>query len=101
MNVQPFSLGVGNTLSLTATTSGASVTLNASGAASQCIRIYNAGTVAAYLRASLGASTPSTSTDLPIPPGGVEVFSKGDCDTISAITATGSAALYITPGEGQ
>lgn len=100
MNVQPFTIGAGNTVPLACTNASASVTLSPAAIASNGIRVYNSGTVTAFIRATTGASTAAIATDMPIPPGLVEVLSKGVCDTISGITASGSATLYLTPGEG-
>jgi len=100
MNVQPFSIGTGNTVQLACTGTSASVTLSSAGAANNGLRVYNSGTVTAFIRATSGASTASVSTDMPIPPGIVEILSKGQADTITGITNGGSATLYLTPGEG-
>lgn len=65
------------------------------------IRVYNAGGSLAFLRTGIGAQTAVT-TDIPIPPGVVEVFSVPANHThAAAICASGSATLYITAGKGQ
>ena len=94
------------TVSLSATTSTGRVALggtprtgpfqvrvkNAAGGADASVR-FGDGTVAA------------TSADLSIPAGGVEVFTLRNLDTspttyVAAITATGTATLTFTTGEG-
>lgn len=101
MNVQPFSANAGGTVQIPVTTSSASVTLNASQINFNVFRIYNSGSAVAFIRVSIGASTAVGTTDIPIPPGVIEIFSKGFSDTISAITLSGTTILYITVGEGQ
>jgi hypothetical protein len=65
------------------------------------IRVYNAGGSLAFLRTGIGAQTAET-TDTPIPPGVVEVFSVPANHThAAAICASGSATIYITAGKGQ
>ncbi len=64
------------------------------------LRIYNAGAATVFIRWGIGAQTAVT-TDMAIPAGVVEVFSKGAADTVAAITASGSATVYLTPGVGD
>lgn len=100
MNVQPFSLTSANTQTISATNVSSGITFPQSGAQSSVVRIFNSGLVTIFVRATVGASTALTS-DIPIAAGSVELFTKGNNDTISAITANGSATVYVTPGEGQ
>lgn len=65
------------------------------------IRVYNGGASVAFLRTGIGAQTALT-TDVPIPPGVVEVFSVPANHThAAAITSSGTATLYITVGSGM
>jgi hypothetical protein len=67
---------------------------------SNACRVYNAGPSLAFIRFSTGAATALT-TDMPMPAGGVETFTKGSADTVAAICgAAGTASLYFTNGEG-
>jgi PKD repeat protein len=61
----------------------------------------NAGPSTVFVRWGTGAQTALT-TDMPILAGSVEVFTTSPLvDTIAAITASSTATLYITCGEGQ
>lgn len=97
MNVQSFSPIETKTIS--ATTTSSSQTFSATGAAATQVRVYNAGSVTAFIRWSLTSATAVT-TDMPIAPGTIELFNKGLNDTVAAITAAGAATLYVTAGEG-
>lgn len=67
-------------------------------------RLHNAGGATVFFR--VGDSTvEAATTDIPIPAGAVEIITvknlDADPDThIAAITASGTATLYITTGEG-
>lgn len=103
MNVQPFS-PVGRCELVAPTATSSSTTLTAAETAANCIRIYNAGTVAVAYKATIGAGTavyPAPSGDTVIPPGVVEVFSKGNADTISFVTASATGSVFFQCGEGQ
>lgn len=111
-NVNPFSPSVGTTKTLSATNTSSSVTFDAKDVSASttnagvigghCVmRVYNAGTQLAFARWGTGAQTATTS-DMPLVPGVVEVFSKAWPDnTFAAITASSTATIYITCGEGQ
>ena len=62
--------------------------------------VYNLGPNLAFVRWGVGAQT-AVVTDLPIPVGVVEVFSKGVADTLAAVCSSGSATVYVTSGEAQ
>lgn len=66
---------------------------------SNAVRVVNAGPNMAFIRFTTGAST-AVATDMPIASGATETFTKGSADRVSAICATGTAALYFTNGEG-
>lgn len=112
--LQPFGPNYTKTKTLSATNSSSSVTLDATDVSStptpansgpsgghSVMRIVASGTGAAFIRATVGASTALT-TDMKMLAGTVELFSKaGDVDTISAITSGADAVtLSITCGEG-
>lgn len=63
------------------------------------VRVYNSGSVTAFIRFGRTTATATTS-DMPLPPGAVETFSKGSYDVLAAITASGTATVYVTSGEG-
>lgn len=91
---------IGATLTLSPTTSNVQGTLAAAGANASEIRVVNAGPNTAFLRWGDGAQT-ATVNDVPILPGGTEIFSVGVVTNFAAICGTGSAVVYITPGYGE
>lgn len=112
MNVNPFKPTVGTTKTLSVSSSSSSVTFDAKDVSSSTtnagtvgghgvMRVYNVGTQVAFCRWGTGAQTATTS-DMPLIPGVVEVFSKAYADdTFAAITSSSTAAVYITCGEGE
>lgn len=114
MNVQPFTPNYSKTKSISVTNSSSSATLDATDVAStptnpgagpsggnNVMRILNAGPSTVFVRFGVGAQTAVT-TDMPILAGSVELFTKTPAtDTVAAITASSTATLYITCGEGQ
>lgn len=110
-NVNPFT-PVGATVTVSATTSSSDEALPATAVGSSTtnagtiggadvLRFYNAGTAIAFVRWGVGAQTAVT-TDMPVAPGTIEVFSKAyEADTVAAITAAGTATVYVTAGRGQ
>lgn len=112
MNVQPFSPIQGATQALVPTASSQTLTFTTAGTNANCYYIYNASTVAAAVKTGLASSgaiiavfpAPAVPGDLVIPPGSIQIFSKGfPIDTIAIIGAAGggSGNVYVTPGEGQ
>lgn len=111
-NVNPFRPSVGTTKTLSATNTTSSVTFDAKDVSASTtnagtigghsvIRVYNAGTATVFCRWGTGAQTATTS-DMPLIPGVVEVFTKAWADDVFAgITASSTATVYITCGEGQ
>lgn len=103
MNVQPFS-PVGSCRLVAPTITSSSTTLPSAEAAAECIRIYNAGTQAVAVKFSIGAATavyPAPTGDTVLAPGGIEVFSKGVCDTVSLVAASGTGSVFFQCGQGQ
>lgn len=94
----PFTPQYASTVTLSATSANTqgTFTLPAS-----VVRVYNAGTNKVFIRFGSGAQT-ATTTDMPVAPSTVEVFSKNPTDLgIAAIcAATETATVYFTPGEG-
>lgn len=87
------------TVSASATTSSAagSGTLNA---ANTTMEINNAGTVTVFVRWGTGAQTATTS-DYPVQAGHCKLVNKGQATNVAAITASGSATVYFTDGNGD
>lgn len=108
MSLLPFSPLLSDTTKLTATnvTGSAALTLPtteggfASGApGARHVRICNAGSVIVFIQ--LGDSTvAATTAKMPILPGGTEILTLGGATYVAAITASGSADVYFTPGMG-
>lgn len=94
MSLKSFEPGTTTTISASTTSANASI-----GSSGNVIRIYNSGTVPVFVRWGAGAQTATTS-DLPLAPGGVEMFSKFNADNVAVITASGTASVYVTPGSG-
>ena len=93
----PFS---GQNYKLSVTSTSGSQTITGTGIQAPNVRMYNAGPDLVFIKFSKGASTAVT-TDMIIPVGVVEVFGKAvNIDTISAVSAGGTANLYMTCGEG-
>lgn len=71
-------------------------------------RVVNSGTVTAFLGAGPSAAEAATNSavvtttgnGVPLLPGAVEIFSFPPEWFFTASTASGTAAIYITPGEG-
>lgn len=95
----------GKNFTLSATSSAARTNLEAQGRVQ--VRLYNAGTVIVFFRTGSNVNTlTAVTTDTPLPPGAVEVFTfpqTGDGTSlyISYITASGSATVYATTGDGM
>ena len=63
------------------------------------VRIYNAGTVAAFIVCGEATVVATTAAGIPVAPGSVEVLGCGGT-FVAALTASGTATLYVTPGAG-
>ena len=86
----------GGTVNLAVTSSSGNVAVQTNGQ----VRIYDSGSVAAFCKFGTGAGlTATTTADIPIAPGSVEVMTATG-DHIACITATGTATVYFTPGVG-
>ncbi|WP_375453722.1 hypothetical protein [uncultured Methylobacterium sp.] len=94
-NNQPFTAG--RTASLAVTAASASVALASGTGISQ--RLYNAGTATAFVRFG-DVTVTATTGDMPIPPGTIEIQTVPPGSFMAAITATGTATVYATNGEG-
>lgn len=86
---------------ISATTSSTSATLaGLEITACDTLVLYNAAAALAYARWGVGAQTATTS-DMPLPPGTLQVFNKGQADTVAVILASGSGTVYAMPGQGS
>lgn len=66
---------------------------------SRHVRIFNSGNVTAFIECGNATVTAALATGMPIAAGAVEIVSA-PVSNIAAITASGTATLYFTPGEG-
>ena len=87
----------GPTVSLACTNSTGSVSL---GTQAEAVRIYNSGSVPVFIKFGTDSATATTS-GIPIAPGTVEVFEARRANYVAGITASGTATLYFTIGEGM
>lgn len=88
-----------NTVNIAGTTSTANVAL---GAVGKTIRVKNLdATNAAFINFGDSTITATTAAGIPIGPGEVAGFTRGPGVThAAAITASSTATVYFTPGEG-
>lgn len=103
--MQPFHPIEAATANISATTSSGSVAIarRPTNGPFQ-LRIHNAGTTTVFVAKGDSTVTAAT-TDMPVPPGAVEVItiqSPANTQTthVAAITASGSGTIYFTTGVG-
>lgn len=96
MTLKTFAPNGSATVSIAATTTSASVTLDQF---SNVVRVVNAGTDTVFIKFGKGATT-ATATDMPVLASATETFTKGDNTTVAARAATTTATVYFTNGEG-
>lgn len=91
------------TVNIAATTSTGNVALGGSGYGHGgiSVRIYNAGPATVFIEFGTSAVTAATATSIPVPAGAIETQVVGPAIThVAAITASGTATVYFTPGQG-
>ena len=93
----------GATVTLSVTNSTASSAIGSdTGTSTRTIRIAAPSSNAQIAFVAFGDSTiTSTTARMPILPGTVETFYTGTMTHVAHITASGTATLYVTPGEGE
>lgn len=88
---------------MSATTTSTSTTLSAIGVANTELYVYNSGTTIGFATWGVGAQT-ATNTgtgSIALPPGSVQVFTKGNADTVAVIMSSGTGTIYIMTGLGR
>lgn len=104
MTWRAFAPSSGKTVSLSASvsSSAASVAIAGAGRPNTTVRVYNAGAAAVFVEMGDSTVVATLANGMPIPAGGVEVFSIGGATHAAAVTASGATAnmVYVTPGEG-
>ena len=96
----PFAITNSSTVSISATTSSASIALPA-GIAGRQVRIFNNAGAVAFVAFGGSAITADTTTSVPIAVGAVEVLSiPPEVTYVAAILASGTGSVYFTGGFG-
>jgi hypothetical protein len=98
-NVQAFLPNDATTVTLSVSTSSARVAVQPSGFRLRYWRLYNAGDATVFITSGASTVTAAVATGMPIPAGAVEVIGSNNA-YLAAITASGTATLYATPGVG-
>lgn len=91
---------MGSTVNLAATTSTGNVALSGFGVGGGNVRLYNSGSVVVFVNFGGAAVTAVLTTSMPLAPGASEVFAVGEGQYMAGITASGSATVYATIGQG-
>jgi len=90
----------GSSVSITGTTSSASVQLPQPSNVTN-VMIYNAATTVCFVNSGAGSAT-ATTAGAYVPPGAVMMFSKAPQDDyVATIFATGGGAVYFQPSTGE
>ena len=87
----------GATANLAATTSTGRVQINATTGLGE-VRVYNSGTVTVFIKEG-DVTVNAAVTDMPLAPGAIEVLTFAG-QYIAGITASGTATVYFTTGDG-
>lgn len=96
--LKPFSYTRGfPSVTISGATTSSQVRLDAN---SPQIYVYNAGPDLIYVRWGVNNQT-AVSTDLPLPVGTLQIFTKGKADTIAGICPSSTASLIIVNGAGN
>lgn len=95
----PFRPAGGSTVNINVTSTTANVQVTASSGMQQ-VRIMNDGTATAWIRFGTDNTVVATTSNMPVPAGGVEVLSHQGPLWVAAIAAGSTGKIYFTPGEG-
>jgi hypothetical protein len=100
----PLGLTVSFTAATTVPTAVAALSANPITKPAYQYRVVNAGTQLVFMGVGVDAATAQAAADavgaIPILPGAVEVIGYPTGSFFSGKTASGTAVIYITPGEG-
>lgn len=99
--MDPFVASPASTVNINVSNSSQSVSLAVAGR--RQIRIMNNGTATVWVAFGPSGVTASTTTNMPIPPGAIEVVSIPDYGATAfaaAIAAGSTGIVYFTPGVG-
>lgn len=90
----------GPTVALSPTTTSSSTTITAE---TNTFRVVNLSGVTCFVRTGTGTTTAVT-TDMPVPAGNTEVFSKPASHNVVAVIAASAgtaSSFFVTPGMGE
>lgn len=103
MDTTPFRPNDGATVNIDVSSSSQKVDL-ANGNGAFPVRVMNDGTATAWIKFGITTSlTATTSADIPIPAGAIEVLTVpplGGAAFVAAIAAGSTGTIYFTPGQG-
>ena len=99
VNLKAFAPEPGKTVNITAGTVSGRVQVQVDPVAHRHVRVLNTGTVPVFLRFGDSTVTASLTADVPVAAGATELFS-GPQPYVAVIVASGTAVVYLTPGEG-
>ena len=102
--MKPFTPAPGATASISATTTSARAAILQRPTGAHQLRLFNPGPSTVFWTYGDGAVTAAT-TDVPLPAGAIEVVTLSNPASapvthVAAITASGTATLYVTTGQG-
>lgn len=84
----------------TITASGTSIVIADANAPPQSLLVQNGGPSIVFFDLGAATNTAAVATSTPLLGGQSRVFSLGSATKISAITSSGTASVWATPGEG-
>jgi hypothetical protein len=96
----PFCPAVAQTVSINVGASSANVQVTTGTGLTQ-VRVMNNGTATTWLRFGTDNTVAATTSNLPVGPGTIEVFSVPAPVWVAAIAAGSTGLIYFTPGEGE
>lgn len=90
--------------SISGATSTASAAIKKQPSGKHQLRLYNAGSATVFYALG-GSAVEAAVTDVPLPSGAIEVITVENADAsplthVAAITASGTATLYLSTGRG-
>ena len=102
--MKPFTPADDATASISATTSSLNTPIKQQPSGAHHLRLYNSGASTVFWAVG-PAGVQAALTDIPLPPGAIEVVTLANAGAqpithIAAITAAGAATLYATTGQG-
>lgn len=99
VTVVPFAPKSASTITITAETTSSAQVIDPGPGRCRRLRIYNAGPNLAFVEVTGSGGAVSSATGMPIPSGEITIVTATGSH-LAAVTTSGSATLYVTPGEG-